>query len=228
VNKPIVSSGKPITVIGGALPAPNTLSEALNCGEIVVCADGGADFALSQGVRPDAVIGDMDSISDAARAAFAEILHPISEQDSTDFDKVLRNIATPLVVGVGLTGGRIDHELGALNVLVRHPHRPCILLGEETITLLCPPVLSLDLPLGSAISLFPMGEVGCDSKGLRWATAGLRFSPAGRLGTLNKVDGPVVLQPDAAKMLLILPREALAVTVQALNSSDATWPAPAG
>ena len=228
MNQPIVSSDAPIIVIGGFRPAPKALSDALNLGEIVVCADGGADFALSEGIRPQAVIGDMDSIGASARSAFSQVLHPIAEQDSTDFDKTLRNIASPLVLGVGLTGGRIDHELGTLNVLVRHPHRRCILIGEETITLLCPPSLDLALPMGSPLSLYPMGDVGCDSAGLRWPTAGMRFAPDGRLGTLNKVDSAVELRPDAPKMVLILPREALTVTVQALAAADATWPAPAG
>jgi len=225
VNQPIVSSDQPIAVIGGSVTDPNTLTDVLRRCEKVVCADGGANIALSKGIKPDAVIGDMDSISDAARTAFSDVLCPIADQDSTDFDKVLRNIDAPMVLGVGLTGGRIDHELGALNVLVRHPSRRCILVAEETITLLCPPSLHLDLPKGSAVSLFPMAEVGCASEGLRWGTNGMRFSPDGRLGTLNKVDGPVALAPDAPKMLLILPRAALDITLAALGAADGTWPA---
>ena len=228
MNQPIVSSDKPITVIGGAQTAPDVLTEALNCGKTVVCADGGADFALSQRLQPAAVIGDMDSIAATTRAAFEDVLHPIPEQDSTDFDKVLRNIAAPLVIGVGFSGARIDHELGSLNVLVRHPHRPCILLAPETVTLLCPPRITLDLAPGTPVSLFPMGEVGCESEGLRWPTTGLRFAPDGRLGTLNKAEGPVRLAPDAPLMLLILPRAAFGVTQQALMTCSARWPAPAG
>jgi thiamine pyrophosphokinase len=227
VNQTIVSSATPITLIGGADPATGFLTVALKWGEAVVCADGGANHALLAGLSPVAVIGDMDSISDVARDAFRDVLYPIKEQDSTDFDKALRSIVAPLILGVGFSGARLDHELGSMTVLVRHPDRRCILIGDETITLLCPPEITLDVPMGSAVSLYPMADVGCDSTGLRWPTTGLRFAPDNRVGTLNKADGLVTLRPDAPKMLLILPRSALDVTVQALLQDDARWPARA-
>lgn len=228
MNPPIVSSSCPITLIGGVNPASATLSEVLSIAPFVVAADGGADHALAAGVSPEAVIGDMDSISQAAQDAFKDVFHLIAEQDSTDFDKALRHIDAPLVLGVGFSGARLDHELGSMTVLVRHPERRCILIGEDTIVLLCPPQITLELPMGSAVSLFPMAEVGCESDGLRWPTGGLRFAPDGQVGTLNKVDDTVALRPDAPKMLLILPRAALGVTVQALLQDDARWPARAG
>nr|WP_268821580.1 thiamine diphosphokinase [Octadecabacter dasysiphoniae] len=215
-------------MIGGADPAPGILTVALKLGETVVCADGGANHALWAELNPVAVIGDMDSISDAARDAFAQVLHPIAEQDSTDFDKALRHIEAPLVLGVGFSGARLDHELGSMTVLTRHPDRRCILIGEDTIVLLCPPEIVLDLAEASPVSLYPMAEVACESDGLRWATNGLRFAPDARVGTLNKATGPVTLRPDAAKMLLILPRDALDVTVRALQEQPATWPVRAG
>ena len=220
----IVSSAVPITLIGGAPPAKDMLSVALKWGKTVVCADGGADYALRAQLKPVAVIGDMDSITEAARAAFGKILHLIKEQDSTDFDKALRHIDAPLILGGGFSGARLDHELGSMTVLVRYPDRRCILIGDETITLLCPPQITLDLPLGSVVSLYPMADVGCGSSGLCWPTAGLRFAPDSRIGTLNKVAGLVTLWPDVPKMLLILPRAALDITVQALLKDDVKWP----
>lgn len=224
---PIVSIVDPITLIGGAKPAHGALDIALKFGKTVVCADGGADWALWAEIDPVAIIGDMDSISQTAQSTFSDILHPIAEQDSTDFDKAIRNIEAPLILGVGFSGARIDHELGSLTVLARYPDRRCILIGEDTITLLCPPTIALDLPAGTPVSLFPLADVGCDSTGLRWGTNGLRFAPDSRIGTLNKATGPVTLAPDAPKMLLVLPRDALAVTVSALMQTAAQWPARA-
>lgn len=227
MNQPIVSSGAPITLIGGADPAPDVLTVALKFGETVVCADGGADTALWAELDPVAVIGDMDSISDVARDTFRDVLHVVSEQDSTDFDKALRHIDAPLILGVGFSGARLDHELGSMNVLVRHPDRRCILVGAQTIVMLCPKQITLDLAAGTPVSLFPMSDVGCESEGLQWDTAGLRFAPDGRVGTLNAATGPVTLRPDAPKMLLILSLDALDVTVQALLRDGVRWPARA-
>lgn len=223
---PIVSSDAPITLIGGVDPAPGDLTDALKWGRGVVCADGGAETALWSEIDPLAVIGDMDSITPAARDAFGDVLHQIDEQDSTDFDKALRHIAAPLVLGVGFSGARLDHELGSMTVLAAHPDKRCLLVGPETIVMLCPPRLALDLAKGTAVSLYPLAPVSCDSTGLKWPTGGLRFAPDGRIGTLNEARGPISLQPDAPKLLLILPRTALAVTVQALLEDDERWPVP--
>lgn len=228
MNPAIVSSPHPVVLLGGVKPAPPDLSEALNYSNLVVCADGGADHALAAGLWPAAVIGDMDSLSVAAQKAFAPVLYPVSEQDSTDFDKALRHITAPLVLGVGFSGVRLDHELGSLAVLARYPDRRCILIGPDTIVALCPPELRVDVAAGTQVSLFPMSDVGVQSSGLRWPTDGLRFAPDGRIGTSNEALGPVTLVPDAPKMLVIMPRAALAALVAAMQESAATWSARAG
>lgn len=190
----------------------------------VVAADGGADTALLHGLAPDAVIGDFDSISESARDVIPSThQHPITEQDSTDFDKCLGNIHAPLIIGVGFSGARLDHQLAAFNTLVRHPARRCILLGEADLAFLCPPSLRLELPLGIPLSLFPMGAVEGLSDGLQWPIAGLNFAPDGRVGTSNRVTGPVFLQMTAPKMLVILPHDTLEQVAAALLDGVAGW-----
>ena len=220
----IVHSPGPVTLVGGANLRRSDLKKALSFAPVLVAADGGADHLLRAGLQPQAVIGDMDSITGAARAAFAAVLHPVTEQMTTDFDKALRQIAAPLVIALGVTGGRFDHELAALHVLLRYPHRVCVVLGPDTLTVLCPPRLALTLAPGTPVSLFPMGPVRCGSTGLRWPTEGLDFAPATVIGTSNAAIGPVTLTPDAAAMLLILPASALAETVRAVLAAPARWP----
>jgi thiamine pyrophosphokinase len=160
---------------------------------------------LRLGVTPEAVIGDMDSLSATARARLADRLFPIAEQDTTDFDKALRLIAAPFVLGLGFAGARADHGLAVLNTLARHPDRRCFIIGARDVIFLCPPEIRLDLPRGTRLSLFPMGPVQGDSEGLRWPLSGLDFAPDGMIGTSNEVSGPVRLRMHAPKMLVILP-----------------------
>ena len=224
----IVHSPDPVTLVGGADLRLSDLTNALSFAPGLVAADGGADHLLQAGLQPLAVIGDMDSISGPARSAFDRVLHRVPEQQTTDFDKALRHISAPLVIALGVTGGRFDHELAALHVLLCHPDRVCLVLGPDSLTVLCPPVLSLNLPAGTVVSLFPMGPVHCKSTGLRWPTDHLNFSPTTVIGTSNEATGPVTLTPDAPAMLLILPAGALAETVTALLAAPAQWPARAG
>jgi thiamine pyrophosphokinase len=223
----IVVHDKPVTLIGGSEVSQNNLTRAQTLAPLVVAADGGAMAALANGVVPRAVIGDFDSLTDAMREQLPKkALHPIPEQDTTDFDKCLRNIAAPLVVGIGFSGKRLDHQLAAYNTLVRHPDRPCLLLGVEELVFLCPPSLRLDLKTGCPVSLFPMGAVEGVSEGLQYPIDGLNFAPDGRVGTSNTALGPVDISVTSPKMLVILPQESFEQAVEALLSARSYWPAP--
>ncbi len=220
----IVQQSKPVTLIGGAAVNNKGLDRVLALAPGIVAADGGADTALLHGLIPDAVIGDFDSISESARQVIpADQLHSIPEQDSTDFDKCLRNIRAPLIIGVGFSGARLDHQLAAFNTLVCHPDRRCILVGEQDLAFLCPPSLKLDVPPETPLSLFPMGAVEGISEGLRWPIAGLNFAPDGRVGTSNMTTGPVFLNVTAPKMLVILPLSSLECVAAALQDTAAVW-----
>lgn len=222
----IVQVKEPVTLIGGAAVTRQRLDRVLALAPHLVAADGGADAALAHGATPRVVIGDFDSLSaDARRRLPDTALHPIAEQDSTDFDKCLRNIAAPLVVGIGFSGDRTDHQLAACNTLVRHPDRRCVLVGAEELVFLAPPALVLGLAPGTAVSLFPMGAVEGVSEGLEWPIGGLNFAPDGRVGTSNRATGAVQLSLTAPKMLVILPAAALEIVVAALLAASATWPA---
>lgn len=195
-----------------------------------VAADGGAELAARAGVSPDAVIGDFDSVSPATLALTPlDRQHHIAEQDSTDFDKALRNIAAPVVIGVGFLGARLDHQLAALNVLVSHPACACVLLGHSEVVFLCPPALRVETVADDVVSLFPFGPVSGTSTGLRWAIDGLDLDPMGQTSTSNAATGPIALTMDRPAMLVMLPRRYLGPLTQALASAPpfARWPARA-
>lgn len=204
-----------VTLIGGAEVAPPDLEAALTLAPVLAAADSGADRALELGHRPAAVFGDFDSISDRARTELADVLHPIAEQDSTDFEKCLTHLDAPFVIAVGFAGGRLDHQLAVLNTMARVTVPPVLLLGSEDVCFRAPHELRLDLPVGMRFSLVPMGPSSGRSEGLHWPIDGIGFAPDGRVGTSNKVTGPVRLMINGP-MLVIVPREALATVAKAL------------
>lgn len=222
---PIVQTSRAVTLIGGGPVGSDDLGFALANAPVLVAADSGAIKALDAGYLPEAVIGDLDSLGAQARACLpAGRVHRITEQDSTDFDKALRNIASPVVVGVGFSGGRLDHQLAALSTLVRHSTRPCILLGDTDVVFHAPRSLRLDLSDGERLSLFPMRQITGRSTGLQWPINGLTLAPGGRIGTSNRATGMVTLDFDGDGMLVILPRSALAVAMRAIALEES----PAG
>lgn len=224
---PIVASDGPVALLGGAPVTPALLSDVVALSGPLVAADGGAVHALAQGLVPDAVYGDMDSLTPAEAARLpADRVHRIAEQDSTDFDKALRHISAPLVIGAGFSGARTDHLLAAYAVLARRADRRCILAGEADLAFLCPPRIEMAPAPGGFLSLFPLGPVTGRSEGLRWPIAGLDFDPLGRTGTSNEVTGPVTLEVGAPRMLVLMPRAELAEAARALTAAPARWPAP--
>jgi len=211
MNAVIVESSDPVTLVAGGPVRLAELRMALRRAPVIVAADGGADRALGLGVVPQAVIGDLDSVSARARESLVDVLHPITEQMTTDFDKALRSIRAPFVLALGATGGRMDHELAVLSVLVAHAARsnpmPCLLLTPEDVIFAVPPQIRLNLRAGDRLSLFPMMPVSGCSTGLRWPIDGIAFAPDGMIGTSNEVaEGPVQLRLDGPGMLAILPR----------------------
>lgn len=226
MNDEIVSIEEPVLLVGGAIGDNPLLKGLLAEFNFAVGVDSGADWLMSVGRVPDALIGDLDSVSMATRTAMpTERVHHIEEQDSTDFDKALRSVSGPLIVGIGFLGGQADHLLAVLNTLVRFQDRAVVLVGEKDVIFHLPPAIYLDLEPGTRVSLFPMREVDGMSTGLHWPIEGLEMAPWGQIGTSNHADGPVHINMHGSGMLLILPVSQRRLVQQALASAGGLWPA---
>ena len=135
----VFQSNRPITAVGGGDVGSEDLNLALSIAPTCIAADGGSIVALAAGIQLEAVIGDFDSLNSAVLAQVpVEQQYHIAEQNSTDFDKCLRNVETPVVVGVGFLGGRVDHQMAAMHTLVVRADRPCVLLGPHEVVFHCP------------------------------------------------------------------------------------------
>lgn len=225
MSEAICQSSDPVALLGGGQATASDIAEVLNIAPKLVAVDGGLVTALAAGVTPLAVIGDMDSAPpDALKQIPKARQHRISEQQSTDFDKALRHVDAPVVIGAGFSGMRIDHQLAAFHTLLVRADRPCILLAQEEIVLIAPPEVALDMQAGEVVSLFPLVPVAGRSTGLEWPIDGLAFDPARIVGTSNRALGPVTLQMERAGMLLILPRRYLKPLVAHFVQGGARWP----
>ncbi|MGC9448523.1 thiamine diphosphokinase [Cereibacter johrii] len=210
MTEPIVESTEGVTLVAGGPVTRRDLALALARAPHLVAADGGGDTALRLGHMPHAVIGDMDSLSSEGRTALAGRVHHLAEQESTDFDKCLRNIRAPFVLALGVAGARIDHGLAVMNGLVKRPDVTCLLVGPEDVVFHAPPELRLRMRAGERFSLFPMAPLRGTSQGLRWPIDEIPFAPGGRIGTSNIVSAPEVrLAFEGPGMLVILPRARL-------------------
>jgi thiamine pyrophosphokinase len=185
----------PILLFGAAPIAGSLLSCLDHCQNWpVLAADGGLRTALSCGLRPQAVIGDMDSANDLDQLPDDIRQIKLSGQDDTDFEKSLGVISAPLIIGIGFLDGRFDHSLAALDALARLPHdRPVLLVGGDDVLLRLRGDFEMTLPLASRFSVWPLGRQHfLRSHGLEWPLDDVTMALGKRTGTSNRVIGKPV------------------------------------
>jgi thiamine pyrophosphokinase len=215
MNSPVFTTKEAVTLVGGGETGPDDLSTACAIAPRLAAADAGAATLLAHDRMPEYVVGDMDSLMPRDAARLPEgILHRIAEQDTTDFDKAIRTITAPLILGVGFLGARLDHQLAALSVLARYPDRPVILLGRDEVVLHLPARITLPVEAGDIVSLMPLQPVTGRSTGLHWPIDGLTLTPIERIGTSNRATGPVTLDLDGPGLIGLMPRARLAALAQ--------------
>ncbi|MCU1369054.1 MAG: thiamine pyrophosphokinae [Ilumatobacteraceae bacterium] len=184
-DTPTVSQPTILLAVGGDPAAPLRLPAALPRGSVVVAADSGLD-RLTGVVRVDHVVGDLDSVSDAAlrhaRASGSEVHRHPADKDATDIELALDLVVQHLVPATGLRhllvvgpgGGRFDHLLADLLVLAA-PWLDAIevtaWIGAATITIVRPGAgRTIEGRRGEQVSLLPVhgAAEGVTTTALRW------------------------------------------------------------
>ena len=106
---------KVLLICNGEKPGP-WLKKIAREVDFVLAADGGANHALALGIEPNAIIGDLDSVSPRTRRQLKDIpFVSVSRQDNTDLEKALDWIVKQGFEEcfiAGATGNRMDHTLG--------------------------------------------------------------------------------------------------------------------
>lgn len=177
--------------------------EVLRGSDLLICADGGGDYLYRWGIKPDILIGDMDSISREALEGFKEAGVKVKafprDKDYTDTHLALieameRNPSDIVILG-GI-GSRFDHILGNIHLLFFALKRgyKAKLLNEFYEARLLSEGESLIEVWGEKISLLPLTpEVEfSQSEGLKWPLFGLKLTFEHPIGVSNEPVSPTV------------------------------------
>jgi thiamine pyrophosphokinase len=186
-----------VVVAGGALGrqvVPDDVARA----DLIVAADSGLDLARRLGLGVDALVGDLDSVSDDGLAWAKDtgvlIEHAPSDKDETDLELALRHAAASepdRLVVLGGAGGRLDHLLANLAVLCG-PLTASIAteawIGEAQVLVVRDRV-AIDDAVGATVSLLAWhgDAAGVTTLGLRWPLKGATLRAGSALGTSNVV-----------------------------------------
>ncbi len=204
---------RPLAIVGGGTVDLDLLREIAGRDVALIAADGGADALAAADLLPEAILGDLDSLSDRAGWERRTRVIPIPEQITTDFQKALYSTSAPVTLALGMTGKRLDHTLAALSAVHEVArHRRVMLIDEVDVALAVSGPIAFEASEGERVSVHPLvPTVFRRTEGLLYAMDALLLDPAGRLGTSNAATGGRVeiVPEDDMPWLLILGRERL-------------------
>ncbi len=162
VSRCVILSAGPLTDV-------NALRCRLRPDDVFIAADGGWRLEVALGVRPMAVVADFDSSVDAFVPFDTEIVRLPIRKDVTDTAAAVayaRERGYTEFLLLGCTGGRLDHQYAAVQLLVQLVRDGCVAIIADAVNTISAVTISPTViePLaGWSLSLFAFGG---DVKGL--------------------------------------------------------------
>ena len=140
---------KALVLVNGELYQPDILRRRIKADvfDLIIGTDGGTRHAGILDVVPDAIIGDMDSLSDSDRQSFANaefISYPV-EKNETDLELALLYAlkkGANNVVMIGVMGGRMEMTIANIMLIAHLSLGSCrieLWHGEQTGWVINPP-----------------------------------------------------------------------------------------
>lgn len=112
-----------VIIANGRFPTHSVPLSYIEKAKYLVCCDGAANYFIARNGRPNAIVGDCDSISPQNKIRFADILHSNPDQETNDLTKSVKfciEKGKKNIVIVGGTGKREDHTLGNISLLAEY------------------------------------------------------------------------------------------------------------
>lgn len=185
-----------VIIADGLFPKSEYPRYLIRTADAVICCDG----ALRKFIRsskaifgeerlPDAVVGDMDSLSVKMQKRYADIMVKVDEQENNDQTKAfiwvmenIRDIGEIYILGA--TGGREDHTVGNMSLLMEYARRwdlegmginVSMVTDHGTISAITD-TFEFECGKGRSISIFsPDNTLRIRSEGLEWKTDDVVF-----------------------------------------------------
>jgi thiamine pyrophosphokinase len=195
-----MSERRAVLFVNGEIPDPARARLLLAEDDVHIAVDGGVRHALALDCVPSVLIGDLDSTPAAVlkkpHLAETRILRFSPDKDQTDLElaldySVAENFSRILILG-GL-GGRTDHTLANLSLLLRADLRPRDVRfddGREEIRMIFRKVDIMG-NAGDTVSLLPFGidARAVRTEGLQYPLRGETLLASRSRGVSNRLTG---------------------------------------
>lgn len=187
---------KAVIVSHGLITDFSQAEEIIRDNDIVICADGGAEYVLRCGIIPDILVGDLDSLKDETYKRLentkCKVLRYPKEKDFTDtqlaVDYAVEAGASEITM-LGSIGDRLDHSLANIFLLInliKKNIKACI-INEKNIINIISSTIKLRGNIGDLLSLIPIGgdAFGVYTDGLKYKLSGANIVSGDPIGISN-------------------------------------------
>lgn len=203
-----------IIFANGNLPKPEKARALIRPDDFILCADGGTRHAITLGLVPNVVIGDLDSVTEEERRKMKElgvemIQHP-ADKNETDLELAINHALTlkpDQILILAALGGRMDQTLANI-ALLSDPRLSTFDIrltdGVEEL-FFCRDQARVEGRSGDIVSLIPwQGEVtGVFTENLRWHLHYETLYPEKTRGISNEMTADVATVSITSGLLLI-------------------------
>lgn len=183
-----------VILANGTFPRSEIALKILHESPFLIACDGAVNKLLEKGIEPDAIVGDLDSISPEKKRRYETIIHHNPDQETNDLTKsanFAREKGFSNVVILGATGKREDHTLANISLLTSYQElfEKVMMVTDYGTFYPIQRTTTFHSCAGQQVSvfaLFPFGTIS--SEGLRYPIIERRL-PIWWEGTLNEALG---------------------------------------
>lgn len=153
---------KSVICLDGDLP----ISFLKNTLLAIIAVDGAANTLFKNGINPDIIIGDMDSVNPDVLSKYNYL--KLEDQDYTDFEKAIfyskEKKLSPSII-IGMNGGYLDRIFMNIGVFSQ---TDSIFLSDEMVGMVISSEKIFQLPLMTKLSIFGIDRSIVSTRGLKW------------------------------------------------------------
>ena len=199
-----------VIICAGDFPQKEYPKYLISTADYIICCDGAFQTWLKKAPSifgdlrlPNAIVGDMDTLSPSIQKKYSSIIVRIAEQDTNDQTKAFKYIIenykdVEYIHILGASGKREDHTIGNLSLLMEYCRMPIRdnlqidIVSDYSTAFAITDSCELHIGEGRTISIFsPDNSLNIESEGLVWPTDSVVFDNWWK-ATLNKTSSDIV------------------------------------